>query len=111
MIGDALRVLAFCDSYNLVRHLEHLLLHDLEITDYVHCRLRGDESKLVELVVLEELVGDLDDALASVELARKVDTYGDLVLYTLEIEDVQGLVYVFGRDMVQYGAILQCAYY
>ena len=111
MVGDALRVLAFCDSDNLVRHLEHLLLHDLEITDYVDRRLRCYEGKLVELVVLEELVGNLYDALASVKLARKVDAYGDLVLYTLEIEDVQSLVYVFGRDMVQYGAILQCAYY
>ena len=100
MVRHALRIAALRDADDLLRHFKLLLLHDLEITDYVDCRLWCYEGKLVELVVLEELVGNLYDALASVKLARKVDAYGDLVLYTLEIEDVQSLVYVFSGYMV-----------
>ena len=111
MVCYALRISALCDSMYLLRHYQLLLLHDLEIADYVYRRLRGDEGELVELLVLEELVSNLYDSLLSEELAGKVDTYGDLAFYTFEVEDVEGLVYVFSGYVVQNGTILQCADY
>jgi hypothetical protein len=96
---------------DLLRHDKFLLLYDLEVADYVYGSFRSDQGELVELLVLEELVGDLDDALLSEELACKVDSYRDLAFDSFEVEDVQCLVYVFSRYMVQYGTILQCAYY
>mgnify|MGYP002514115119 CR=1 FL=1 len=41
--------------------------------------------------------------------ARNVKVY--LTLNTLEVNDVQCLVYIASRDMVQYGTVLQCADY
>ena len=111
MVCDAFRVSALCDSMDLLRHDELLLLDNLEVTDNIDSSLWGDEGKLVELAVFEELVGDLYDALLSEELACKVDTYCNLALNAFEVEDVQCLVYVFSGNVVQYGAIFQCADY
>ena len=111
MVGHAFRIAAFCDAYYFLRHGELLLLHHLEVSDDVHGSLRCYEGKLVELLVLEELVLYLVDTLASLSLAVEVDSYGDLVPDALEVKQVQGLIYVFRRNMVQYGAVFQCAYY
>ena len=43
---------------------EHLLLHHLEVPDDVHAGVGCYEGYLVELVILEESFGYLDDALA-----------------------------------------------
>ncbi len=96
---------------NLLRHDQLPLLNHLEVADDVDRSLRSDEGELVEVIVLEELVLDLDDALLAEEFACEVDTYCNLVLDALEVEDVECLIYVFSGYMVQNGTILQCAYY
>ncbi len=111
MVCDAFRVAAFRDAVDFLRHHELPFLDDLEVADDVDCRLRGDEGELVEVLVLEELVLNLDDALLSEEFAGEVDAYRDLVPDALEVEYVEGLVYVFSGYMVQNGTILQGAYY
>ena len=111
VVGHTLRIAALCHADYFLRHHELLLLDHLEVPDDVHCRLGSDEGEFVQFVILEELVLDLDDSLFALSLARKVDSYSDLVLDTLEVEDLQCLVYVFSGYMVQYGTILQCAYY
>ena len=111
VVGHAFRVLAFRDPYDLSRHDKLLLFHHLEVADDVHCRFRSYQSKLAQLLVLEELVGNLDDAFLSVDLAGKVDAYCDLAFHPLEVEDVQCLIYIFRRNMVQNGTVFQCAYY
>ena len=111
VVGHALRVLAFCDADDLLRSLELLLLHYLEVADHVDCRIRGDQRELVELLVFKEDVGDLDDALLAMDLAGEVDADRDLALDVLQVKEVQCLIYVFCRDVVQYGTVLQCAYY
>ena len=63
MVCDAFRISALCDSMDLLRHDELLLLDNLEVSDNIDSSLWGDEGKLVELAVFEELVGDLYDAL------------------------------------------------
>ncbi len=88
MVRYALRVAAFRDSVDLLRHDDFPLLHDLEIADDVDRRLRCYERELVQVLILEELVLDLDDALPSEEFAGQVYTYCNLVLYALEVEDV-----------------------
>ena len=88
VVGHAFRVLAFCDSDNLLRHHEFLFLHHLEVADHIDSRLWRNQSQFVELFVLKELVGNLDDSLASVKFAGEVDADGDLILYSLEIEDI-----------------------
>ena len=111
VVGHTLRVSALCDAYYLLWHFQLLLLYNLVAFDDVYSRVRGDEGKLVEFLVFKELVSNLDDALLAVYLAREVDSYGDLAFYSFQIKDVQCLVYVFSGYMVQYGTILQCAYY
>ena len=111
MVGDTFRIAAFCNAYNLFRSLKRLLLYYLEISDDVDCCLRSDEGELVELFGLKELIGDLDDALFAVKLAGKVDTDGDLALQAFEVEKIKCLIYVFSRDVVQYGTVFQCANY
>ena len=44
-------------------------------------------------------------------IAGKIDSDSDLTLNTLEVKDVQCLVYIFSGYVVQNGTILQCAYY
>ena len=111
MVRHTFRIAAFGDAMDLFRHDQLLLLHYLEVADDVDCGFRRDEGELVELLVFKELVLDLDDALLSEELAGKVDADGDLVFNTFQVEYVQCLVYIFSGYMVQYGTILQCAYY
>ena len=53
----------------------------------------------------------LDDSLLALYLAGKVDSYGDLILYAFEIEEIKGFIYVFRRYVVQNGTVFQCAYY
>ncbi len=111
MIRDAFRVAAFRHSMDFIRHDKLSLLDDLEVADDVDCSLRSYQGEFVEVLVFEELVLDLDDALLSEEFAGEVDAYRDLVLYSLEVEDVECLVYVFSGYVVQNGTIFQCAYY
>ena len=101
VVGHALRVLAFCDADDLLRSLELLLLHYLEVTDDIHCGIRCDQGQLVKFLVLEEYVGDLDDALLAMDLAGEVDADSDLALDILQIKEIQCLVYVFCRDVVR----------
>ena len=82
MVCYALRVFAFCDSYDFLRHHEALLLDNLEVADYIDCGLRRDQCEFVELFVLEEFIGNLDDALLAIDLAGKIDSYGNLAFYT-----------------------------
>ncbi len=98
VVGHAFRILAFCDSDNLLRHDELLLLHYLEVADYIDSRLRCNQCQLVEFLIFEELVGNLDDSFAAVELTCEVDADGDLVLYSLEVKDVESL-YTFSAGM------------
>ena len=111
MVCYAFRIFAFCDANDLLRHYEALLLDHLEVADHIYSGFWSDQCKFVELFVFEEFVSDLDDSLLAIYLAGEIDAYGDLALYTLKIEDVQCLIYVFSGYMVQYGTILQCAYY
>ena len=111
MVGNTFRIAAFGDTVYFFRHHELLLLHNLEVADHVDRSLRGYESQLVELLVLEELVRDLDDAFPALRLAGEVDSDCDLVPDAFEVEDIQGLIYIFSGYMVQYGTILQSAYY
>ncbi len=111
MVRHALRVAALRHPVDLLRHDKFPLFHHLEVADDVDGRLRGYEGQLVKVLVLEELVLNLDDTLLPEEFAGEVYTDGNLVLDSLEIEYVEGLVYVFSGYMVQYGTILQCAYY
>ena len=111
MICHTFRISALRDAHDLFRHDQSLLFDDLEISDDIYGRLRGDEGELVKFVSLKELVSDLDDAFLAVNLAGKIDTYCDLAFYSLEIQDIQCLIYIFSGYMVQYGTILQCAYY
>ena len=50
VVGHAFRVLAFCDADDLLRSLELLLLHYLEVTDDIHCGIRCDQSQLVKFL-------------------------------------------------------------
>ena len=111
MVRNTLRVPAFCNAVDFFWHYQLLFFHYLEVTYDVDCSLRCYECELVQLFIFEELVLDLDNTLFTEELAGKVDTDGDLILYALEIEDVQSLIYVFSGYMVEYRTILQCAYY
>ena len=111
MIGHAFRVSALCYADYFRRSLQLFLLDDLEVTDDVHGCLRGYERELAKLLVFEEPVGYLDDALPALRLAGEVDSDCDLALYVLESEEVKCLIYIFRRDVVQYGTVLQCAYY
>ena len=111
MVGYAFRIAALCYTYHFLRHLYLLFLDYLEIADYVDGCIRCDQGKLVELFVCKELVCNLYDALLAVDLAREVGSDCDLVLYALEVKDVKSLVYVFCRNVVQYGSVFQCAYY
>ena len=111
MVCDAFRVATFSHSMDLIRHDQLLLFHYLEISDYIDCGLRGDESQLVQLVILEALILDLDDTLFPEEFAAEVDSYWDLFFYASDIQDVQRLLYIFSGYGVQYGSILQCADY
>ena len=111
MVCHTFRISALCDTYNFLRHDQSLLLYDLEVLYDIHGCLWRYESELVQFVILKELVSDLDDALLAMNLAGKVDTYCDLAFYTLEVEDIKCLIYIFSGYMVQYGTILQCAYY
>ena len=105
MVGHAFRIAASCDSDHLRRHFKLLLLHYLEVAYDVYGRIRGDEGKLVEFIIFEELVFDLDDSLLSVHLAGEVYTDGDLVLDTFQVEKVEGLVYIFRRNVVEYRTV------
>ena len=111
VVSHTFRILAFCDSADLLWHHKFLLFHYLEVANHVDSSFWCNQGQLVELVVLKELVGDLDYSLASVKFAGEVDADGDLILYSFEVKDIESLIYIFRRDMVQYGTILQCAYY
>ena len=111
MVCHALRISALSQSYNFLRHFELLLFNYLEVPYDIHRSIRRNECQLVELVILEELISNLDDAFLSMDLADKIDSYCDLAFYSLEVQDIQCLIYIFSGYMVQYGTILQCAYY
>ena len=111
MIGDAFRIATLGYAYNFSRHLKLLLLHNLEVAYDVDGSIRSYEGKLVEFVSLEELVFHLDDTLFSMDLAGEIDSYGYLILDAFEIEEVESLIYIFRRDVVEYRTVLQCAYY
>ena len=111
MVGHALRVLALGDSDYFCGSCKLLLLNYLEVTDDVDCRIWCYQRELIQFFVLEEYVGNLDDALLAVDLAGEVDADCDLAFDILQIEEVKCLLYVFSRDVVQYGTVLQCAYY
>ena len=111
MIGDAFRVAALCDAYHFLRKLKLLFLNYLEIADDVDGCMRRDEGELSKLFILEESVFNLDDSLAPLGLAVEVDSDGDLILDAFEVQKVESSIYVFCRNMVQYGSILQRANY
>ena len=111
MIGHAFRVLAFCNAYDDLWHDDLFLFHYLEVTDYVDCGFRRDQSKFVQILILKEFVGNLDDALLAVDAAGEVCSDSDLAFDALEVKDVKSLIYVFSRDVVQNGTILPSAYY
>ncbi len=111
MVRYTLRIPAFGEAVDFLRHDKLLLLDHLEVADDVDRGLRGYEGELVEFLVLEELVLYLDDALLAEELACKVYTYCYLIPDALQVEDIEGLEYIFSGYMVQNGTILQCAYY
>ena len=111
MVGDALRVTALCNSYNLLRQFKLFLFYHFEIADDIDSGMGCDKGELSEFVILEESSFDLDDSLASLSLAVEVDSDGDLILDAFEVQEVESPIYVFCGNMVQYGSILQCADY
>ena len=111
MVGDALRIAALGNSYNLLREFKFLFLNHFEIADDIDSGMRCDKGELSEFVILEESSFDLDDSLASLSLAVEVDTDGDLILDAFEVQQIESSVYVFCGNMVQYGSIFQCADY
>ena len=111
MVGYAFRVFAFCDANDFMWHYQLFLLDYFEALDYIDCSLWGDKCEFVEFFVSEEHIGYLDDTFLAIDLAGEVDTDGDLALYAFEVKDIECLIYVFRRDVVQYGTVFQCAYY
>ncbi len=111
VVGDTFRIAAFRNSVNLLRHDKLPLFDHLEVTDYVHCGFRSYEGELVEFLVFEEFILDFDDSLLAEIFAAEVDSYSNLILDALEVENVEGLIYIFSWYVVQYGTILQCADY
>ena len=109
VVRDAFRVHAAGDTFNLFRHRKFLLLHDPEIPYDIDCGLWGYDGQLVELVIPEELILYLDDALFPEVFAVKVDADGYPVLLSHQSEYLEDLEYVPCRDVVKYGAVLQCA--
>ena len=111
MVGHAFRVLAFGNSDDFMRHDQLFLLYNLEALDDIDCGFWGDQCEFVEFFVSEEHIGYLDDTFLAIDLAGEVDTDGDLALYAFEVKDIECLIYVFRRDVVQYGTVFLCAYY
>ena len=111
VVCHTFRISALSDTKDLLRQFHFLLFHNLEVADYVDCSFRSKEGKFVELIVLKEHICYLDDSLLSVLLAVKVNADSDLVLDSFEIEDVESLIYILRRNVVQYGTVFQCAYY
>ena len=100
VVGNAFWIHAFRDAYDFLRHRDLLLFHYLEVAYDVDGRLRCNEGEFVEFLVFKELVGYLDDSLAAIYLAGKVDTDCYLTLHAFEIEYVKGFVYIVGRNVI-----------
>ena len=63
MVGYALGVHTFGYALDLCRHLEFSLLDHLEVADDVNRGVGGNQGEFVQFLVLEESVGNLDNAL------------------------------------------------
>ena len=63
MVGYALGVHTLGYAFNLSGHLEFPLLYHLEVADDVNRGVGGNQGELVQFLVLEESVGNLDNAL------------------------------------------------
>ena len=77
VVGDALRIVAFHDTLDLVGRLHGFLLHHLVVAYDVENDFRCHHGKTGDLIVGEELVADFDDTFVSHFLGGVVDTDGD----------------------------------
>ena len=100
VVSYAFRVHTSCNANDFFRHVDFLFLDNLEVADHIYGSVRSKKSKLVKLVVFEELILNFDDAFFTMGFARKVDTDGNLIFNTLKVKDVEGLIYVFRWNMV-----------
>ena len=62
VVGDALRIVAFHDTLDLVGRLYRFLLHHFVIADDAEDDIRCNDGKTRDLIVGKELVRHLDDA-------------------------------------------------
>ncbi len=77
VVRDALRVVAFHDAFDHFRRHNGLLLHHLIVADEAEDDIGGNDGETGDLIVGEELVGHLDDALAAYLLGGIVEADGD----------------------------------
>ena len=77
VVRDALRVVAFHDAFDDFRRHDGLLLHHLIVADEAEDDVGSNDGEAGDLIVGEELVAHLDDALAAYLLGGIVETDGD----------------------------------
>ena len=110
VVGDALGVGTLHDAVQLVGQAHLTLLHHLVVADDVQLHVGRHDGDAVDLVVAEELVGNLDDALLAQLLAVEVEADGDVVVHVLQAQQRHHGKQFFGGDMVDDGAVLQRGY-
>ena len=106
VVGDTLRVVAFHDAFQRVRSSDRFLLHDFVVLDNTQSDVWSDNGEAVDFLVSEIFVSNLDDSLLANLFGRQVVADGDRGVHLLQLEQVDNLICLFGRYMVDYGSIL-----
>ena len=110
VVGDALGVVAPHDADELVRQVDGFLLYDLVVAYDAEHHLVCDDGELAYLIVGEEFVLYLDDALASEFLRTEIEADGDLRRQLVELEERCHLESLVGGDVVDDRAVLYRGY-
>ena len=111
VVGDALRVAAFHDTFHYIGHNDLFLFHHFIVADDVELHVRCYYRKSADFFVAEETVGHLDDAFLAQLLAWQVIADGDVQVRILQAQQAYNGEELVGRYMVNNGERLRKCFY
>jgi hypothetical protein len=86
VVGNALRVTTFHDTFDYIRHNDLLLFYHFIIVDDVQLYIGSHYAQSADFLIGKESVGYLDDTLLSQFLARQVIAYSDVQVRILQAQ-------------------------
>ena len=107
VVGDAFGVGTFYNSQQLLGHIYLPLFYHLIVFDDVEADVWSYQRDAVDLIVVKELIGYLDDAFFAEFFTLEVVTDGYLAVYLIYTEQRDHSKEFVSRDVVNHGAVFE----